>query len=220
MKATTKILKEQKIIEAAEKVFASFGFKNARMEEVAKEAEITKVTLYAYFRSKENLYMAITYNALQKLAVICDDLIASNVDKPGIESVVAIMEGFMDFCQENPLYSEVLLDYFSLIRSITEDDKKLTDAMKESNYFPKVQALHNYPFKLTAKEIQRGIDDKSISERVEPMVATLYGWTAAVGFVKISAASGSNTSSIFNVRMSDLRKTNLEMQRRLLESYG
>ena len=33
------------------------------------------------------------------------------------------MEGFMDFCQENPLYSEVLLDYFSLIRSITEDDK-------------------------------------------------------------------------------------------------
>ncbi|MBK7010081.1 MAG: helix-turn-helix transcriptional regulator [Saprospiraceae bacterium] len=92
MKATTKILKEQKIIEAAEKVFASFGFKNARMEEVAKEAEITKVTLYAYFRSKENLYMAITYNALQKLAVICDDLIASNVDKPGIESVVAIMD--------------------------------------------------------------------------------------------------------------------------------
>ncbi|HMS98348.1 MAG TPA: TetR/AcrR family transcriptional regulator [Saprospiraceae bacterium] len=220
MKATTKILKEQKIIEAAEKVFASYGFKNARMEEVAKEAEITKVTLYAYFRSKENLYMAITYNALQKLAVICDDLIASNVNKPGIESVVAIMEGFMDFCQENPLYSEVLLDYFSLIRSITEDDKKLTDAMKESNYFPKVQALHNYPFKLTAKEIQRGIDDKSISERVEPMVATLYGWTAAVGFVKISAASGSNTSSIFNVKMSDLRKTNLEMQRRLLESYG
>lgn len=220
MKATTKILKEQKIIEAAEKVFASYGFKNARMEEVAKEAEITKVTLYAYFRSKENLYMAITYNALQKLAVICDDLIASNVNKPGIESVVAIMEGFMDFCQENPLYSEVLLDYFSLIRSITEDDKKLTDAMKESNYFPKVQSLHNYPFKLTAKEIQRGIDDKSISERVEPMVATLYGWTAAVGFVKISAASGSNTSSIFNVKMSDLRKTNLEMQRRLLESYG
>lgn len=220
MKATTKILKEQKIIEAAEKVFASYGFKNARMEEVAKEAEITKVTLYAYFRSKENLYMAITYNALQKLAVICDDLIASNVNKPGIESVVAIMEGFMDFCQENPLYSEVLLDYFSLIRSITEDDKKLTDAMKESNYFPKVQALHNYPFKLTAKEIQRGIDDKSISERVEPMVATLYGWTAAVGFVKISAASGSNTSSIFNVKMTDLRKTNLEMQRRLLESYG
>ena len=187
---------------------------------VAKEAEITKVTLYAYFRSKEKLYMSITYNALQKLAVICDDLIASNVNKPGIESVVAIMEGFMDFCQENPLYSEVLLDYFSLIRSITEDDKKLTDAMKESNYFPKVQALHNYPFKLTAKEIQRGIDDKSISERVEPMVATLYGWTAAVGFVKISAASGSNTSSIFNVKMSDLRKTNLEMQRRLLESYG
>lgn len=179
-----------------------------------------KATLYAYFRSKENLYMAITFNALQKLAVICDELIASNVDKPGIESVVAIMEGFMDFCQENPLYSEVLLDYFSLIRSITEDDKKLTDAMKESNYFPKVQALHNYPFKLTAKEIQRGIDDKSISERVEPMVATLYGWTAAVGFAQISAASGSNTSSIFNVKMSDLRKTNLEMQRRLLESYG
>ena len=32
--------------------------------------------------------------------------------------------------------------------------------MKESTYFSKVQDLQNYPFKVTAKEIQRGIDDK------------------------------------------------------------
>ncbi|MBK8701117.1 MAG: TetR/AcrR family transcriptional regulator [Saprospiraceae bacterium] len=188
------------------------------MEEVAREAGITKVTLYAYFRSKENLYMAITFNALTKLAVKCDDCVIKNADKPGIESVVSIMEGFMDFCQENYLYSEVMLDYFSLIRSVADDEKKLTDAMKESNYFQKVQGLHNYPFKITAREIQRGIADKSISDKIEPMVATLYGWTAAVGFVKVSAASGNNTTPLFNVKMSDLRRTNLQIQRTLLES--
>ena len=218
MKETTKIHKENKIIEAAEKVFALYGYKNARMEEVAKEANITKVTLYAYFRSKENLYMAITYNALNQLANKCDDCVSSCAHLPGIESVMSIMEGFMDFCEENYLYSEVLLDYFSLIRSTAGDEKKLTEAMKESNYFQKVQDLHNYPFKITAKEIQRGIEDKSITDKIEPMVATLYGWTAAVGFVKVSAASGNKTTPLFNVKMSDLKRTNLEIQRKLLES--
>jgi AcrR family transcriptional regulator len=216
MRLETKINKENSIIDAAEKVFARYGFKNARMEEVAKEASITKVTLYAYFKSKENLYMAITYNALTKLAKQCDDCIEKTKDQKGIESVLAIMEAFMDFCENNYLYSEVLLDYFSLIRS--SEDQKLTEAIKESTYFQKVQELHNYPFKLTASQIKRGIEDHSISADIDANIATLYGWTAAVGYVKVSAASGGNSSLFFKVKMSDLRKANLEMQRKMMES--
>jgi len=49
--------KENIIIDAAERVFSVVGFKNAKMENIASEAGITKVTLYSYFQSKENLYL-------------------------------------------------------------------------------------------------------------------------------------------------------------------
>jgi AcrR family transcriptional regulator len=219
MKESTRIHKEAKIIKAAEKIFGLYGFKNARMEQVASEADITKVTLYSYFRSKENLYMAITHNAIGKLVERYENTVEKTSAQSGIETVLALIEEFMNFCHENYLYSEVFLDYFSLIRSITgEDDIKLTEAVKESTFFPKVQAIHNKPFKITAQQIQRGIADGSISKNIDPMVGTLYGWTAAIGFVKISIASGHGTKSntLFNVKLSDLRKNSLEIQRRLL----
>jgi AcrR family transcriptional regulator len=216
MKAETKQNKESKIIIAAEKVFAQYGFKNARMEEVAQAAGITKVTLYAYFKSKENLYMAITYKALTLLLNKCDETIEKTKHLLGIESVIAITETFMDFCESNYLYSEVLLDYFSLIRN--NDETKFTDALIESTYFEKVKEIHNLPFKLTAQHIQKGIDDGSISRDIDPNTSTLYGWTAAVGYVKVSAASGNNSSIFFKVRMSDLKKYSLDIQRKMMAS--
>jgi AcrR family transcriptional regulator len=214
MKVETKVNKENKIIEAAEKVFSQYGFKNARMEEVAQVAGITKVTLYAYFKSKENLYMAITHKALTKLVDKTNSCIENTENQKGLESVIAITEGFMDFCQENYLYSEVLLDYFSLIRA--DDAAKHTDALKESTYFEKVKELQNLPYKMTAKQIQRGIEDNSILKDVDPNIATLYGWTAAVGYVKVSAASGNNSSTFFKVKMTDLKKFNLDILRKVM----
>ncbi|MBK7637968.1 MAG: helix-turn-helix transcriptional regulator [Saprospiraceae bacterium] len=67
MHYSKKTLKESIIILAAEKVFGEVGFKNAKMEDIAKKAGITKVTLYTYFQSKENLYLAVTFKALQLL---------------------------------------------------------------------------------------------------------------------------------------------------------
>jgi AcrR family transcriptional regulator len=221
MKRETKINKENLILVAAETVFGKYGFKNSRMEDIAAQAGITKVTLYSYFKSKENLYMAITYRAVKQLADVCDASIEKNRDKKGIDSVIGIMESFMDFCQSHYFYSEVFLDYFSIIRSTSQakDEDKLPLAIKESEYFPLIQEIHNKPFKATAKEIQRGIADGSISKNLDPMFATIQGWTTAVGFVKVSAASGDNAMPLFNISMEVLKKKNLEIQRRVLSSY-
>ena len=48
-------MKEEQIIEAARKLFYQFGFKKVSMDEIAKEANVTKKTIYMYFGSKEEL---------------------------------------------------------------------------------------------------------------------------------------------------------------------
>jgi AcrR family transcriptional regulator len=47
---------EEKILEAAKKVFHRKGFEGARMQEIADEAGINKALLHYYFRTKENLF--------------------------------------------------------------------------------------------------------------------------------------------------------------------
>lgn len=50
---------EQKILEAAKKVFLRKGMDGARMQEIADEAGINKALLHYYFRSKEKLFAAV-----------------------------------------------------------------------------------------------------------------------------------------------------------------
>lgn len=52
-------LKARAIVEAAANVFAESGFRSARMADVAARAGIGKGTVYEYFRSKEDLFLAV-----------------------------------------------------------------------------------------------------------------------------------------------------------------
>ena len=220
MKYSKKNQKEANIILAAEHVFGEVGFKNAKMEDIAAKAGITKVTLYTYFQSKENLYLAVTYKALQLLVERYYDTIDKYKESRGIESVLAIFDAFMSFCEENYLYSEALLEYFALVRSTPDgsDNAKLTDAVKDSIYYVKLQDMHNLPFKLTVKEIERGKRDGSIFNAVDPMLSTLYGWTTVVGYVKVISASGKNATPLFNVSLKDLKELNLYIARNMFVS--
>lgn len=50
---------EQKILNAAKKVFEKDGYNGARMQQIADEAGISKASLHYYFRTKENLFEKI-----------------------------------------------------------------------------------------------------------------------------------------------------------------
>jgi len=211
-------IKESNIIEAAESVFSKLGFKNAKMEAIASAAGITKVTLYSYFQSKENLYMSIAYKALSLLVDKYYNTIELNKTNTGLQSALALLEAFMDFCVENYLYSEAMLDYFTLVRSTSsgQDDSKLTEALKESLYYMKLQDLQNLPFKLSIQEIKKGISDGSIHHSIDPALATITGWSSIIGFAKIISASGQNATPFLSVDLQKVKEFNLAMTEKVL----
>ncbi len=212
MKESKKNIKEQKIILAAEKVFEQLGFINAKMEAIAAEAGITKVTLYSYFQSKENLQLAVTHKALSLLIDRYHETIKAHTHKPGIEGSLALIKLFIEFSEENYLYSEALLNYFSLIRTTAhgKNQDKLTEGIKESTYFKKLQEIQNLPFKLTVMEMNRGRADGSIKTDIDPMLATIAGWSSSIGYVKLIAASGGLVEPLFNVNLQLLKKLQLK----------
>lgn len=52
--------KHTAILDAAYELFGSGGFYETKMSEIAEQAGIAKGTVYLYFKSKEELFMAVT----------------------------------------------------------------------------------------------------------------------------------------------------------------
>ncbi|MHC4176982.1 MAG: TetR/AcrR family transcriptional regulator [Planctomycetota bacterium] len=61
--------KEAAILDCATEVFAEVGFQNAEMQVIAEKAGVGKGTVYRYFRSKEELFMAAADAGMKKLEV-------------------------------------------------------------------------------------------------------------------------------------------------------
>ena len=55
--------KRDAIVRAASEVFREMGFEGASMSEIAARAGGSKATLYGYFSSKEELFVAVIHGA-------------------------------------------------------------------------------------------------------------------------------------------------------------
>ena len=60
--------RREEIISAAEKVFFEKGLVVTTMDEIAEQAELSKGTIYLYYKSKEDLYIAVALRGWAMLA--------------------------------------------------------------------------------------------------------------------------------------------------------
>jgi TetR/AcrR family transcriptional repressor of uid operon len=58
---------KDKIVQAAITTFSKYGYDKTRMDDIAKSAKLGKGTLYLYFKSKEELFYAISENSIKEL---------------------------------------------------------------------------------------------------------------------------------------------------------
>lgn len=98
---------EQRILEAARRVFIRKGMAGARMQEVADEAGINKALLHYYFRDKQRLFEGVfkggaerQFTCIWRVLEECDDLFE------GIERFVAT---YLDRMLEEPLLPQFII---------------------------------------------------------------------------------------------------------------
>ena len=73
-------MKEEQIIETARNLFHKFGFKKVSMDEIAKEAGVTKRTIYMYFSSKEDLLKYFIIEEIKEMKKIIEEVESTNED--------------------------------------------------------------------------------------------------------------------------------------------
>ncbi len=91
---------EEKIMEAARRVFFSKGFAGARMQDIADEAGINKALLHYYFRSKEKLFEVIFKDAFDTLIPQVEDIF--NSDHEFFDKIRGMVDAYITMAMENP----------------------------------------------------------------------------------------------------------------------
>lgn len=64
MKTRIQLKNEERILDAAQEVFATYGYHGATIDEVADRAGISKPNLHYYFKRKRDLYLAVLRRTL------------------------------------------------------------------------------------------------------------------------------------------------------------
>ena len=83
---TTESAKRRQILEGARAVFLGKGFDAASMGDIAREAKVSKGTLYVYFNSKDKLFQAIVEEERQTQA---EQVFALDSNDHDVEAVLS-----------------------------------------------------------------------------------------------------------------------------------
>jgi TetR/AcrR family transcriptional regulator len=164
------------IIDAAERVIFSKHLDASTMDEIAEEAELSKGTLYLYFRNKTELYLAIQDRGLSILSQRFHEVLAASVSVNGLQTVRALGKAYFDFSQSYPNYFNA--DVYGRSQEFLDEVKAL-----EMN-----QAIEARRMKLMSyfsKAIQAGIDDGSIRAEINPDRTALQLYAAFHGIIQV-----------------------------------
>jgi len=97
--------KRERILSAAERIFARHGFFAAKVSDVAKEAGVADGTIYLYFKNKDDLLISVFERRMQE---VNGRLRAAIAGKPPREQLRAFIRTYLQLVHDEPAAAEVL----------------------------------------------------------------------------------------------------------------
>ncbi len=193
------------IIDAAERLFFKKGFEHTTMDQVAEEAELSKGTLYLYFKSKEDLYLAINVRGMEILQNMFRQAVKKG--KTGIEKTENIGRAYYAFSREYP-------DYFSAM--IYYESKNIPDQAEDS-CFQSCEEQGMRTLQIVAEAISIGMEDGTIRSDMEPLMVATILWGHTTGMIQILAIKEVHLRDVHNVNINELVETSLALTSRGLK---
>lgn len=204
-KEREKEMRRNAIIDAAEQVFFSKGIENATMDEVAELAELSKGTLYLYFKNKNELLHAIVGRGLHILYTRFKT--AVDREEKGIDKIKALGSAYFEFFKEEPDY------YATMLHHDTYDIDP--DILESNPNFALCNELGNKLFTIMQEAARTGIEDGSIRRDIDPVKLSVVLWGHSVGILNLMRTKQLFIEKIFGLSPEDI----MAYSRDLLQAY-
>jgi len=192
--AERKIREQQsriKLIKKSARVtFEKKGFEAAKMEEIAERAEISKATIYKYFKSKNDLF----YEVMQEpLAQLSRDLIEIRARQEEPEKTIELI------IEKNFYFYKEYHDIYHLVTEIKVSEIKKFISADKAVHLKEIMATNLKQMEMT---INDGIK-KGIFRKTDPMMGAIIMWNMFMGIIKYQ-------ENRLDVGKKDYRKSTLD----------
>jgi AcrR family transcriptional regulator len=164
--------RKDEILNAAEYLFQKQGYENTTMDEIAKEAELSKGTLYLYYKTKEELYLRICVKALKIMFELFKD--ASSDGSTGLGKVQLVGQAYIKFAVEFPYY------YDSQLHFESRKFENIANYQISQEHIEITTKINMIVF----NAVEEGINDGSIRSDLQPEMTGLMLWAFSNGFIK------------------------------------
>jgi AcrR family transcriptional regulator len=171
-KEREKSQRREEIVKAAEKVFFTHGFEKATMDDIAEMAELSKGTLYLYYKSKEDLHMAVAHKAISLLNSITEGVM--ELTGNALEKLLHLGRACIQFSNTHPDHMKAImsLEGFELQR-ISYTIKQMQDMIiKES------------PVGMVIQIVEQGVSEKLIRDDIPAVIIAHTLWMQVLSVIR------------------------------------
>lgn len=109
------------ILEAARSVFARRGFASATVEDIADAAGVAKGTVYVYFPSKRDLFLATLRDGVQQLHADAEKRIQAAGS--AVAKIRAFIQTRFDYCDRNRDFFRIYYNEFAALPVRSSSDR-------------------------------------------------------------------------------------------------
>lgn len=163
--------RKEEILDAAQKIFFEKGLSVATMDEIAEAAELSKGTLYLYYKSKEDLYLAVAMRGFYSLHEAFEEIIS--VEKSIVKALVRVGEAYIEFFNKHRNYFRM----FNFVQA-PHFHKQVSEEMQTSC---NAEAYKNWERIIVL--VKRGIQEGFIRDDLDPVEVTIIIWSSATSLL-------------------------------------
>ena len=164
--------RSKQIQEIAAELFYKKGYAETSLDEIARRAEISKATIYLYFKSKDDLYYQIVEPALAELSRRLVG-IAGNREEPAEITVRKIIDATRDVFFKDPG------SYHLVSRYNAAEFKRLLPKNRLDN----LKSLMRSNFHQMEQAVQKGID-QGVFHDADAKLVSIILWNCFMGVIQ------------------------------------
>jgi AcrR family transcriptional regulator len=172
-KEREKEARREDIVSAAEKIFLEKGVVTTTMDDIADACELSKGTLYLYYRSKEDLIVAVSMRGMDIMNQLFKEAIST--DEPIIQLIENLGEAYYTFFKNHRMYFRLLYFFES-----PQFHSQVSPGMKE------ICIVHERKtWDLITDLIRRGIQEGMLHKDLDPLEVAIMLWSNSNGFLRL-----------------------------------
>ena len=209
--------RKKEILDSAEKLFFKSGYDDVSMNDIAKDVELNKATLYLYFNNKEELFFATVLRGVRILISMIEKEVSNS--NTGVETISKFLSVYNQFVSSYSDYYEIYT-YFqsgrfdleeiineSYIEELNKNARHYNTLVTWSSlcldyvspYALDILNIRSKLIKILSNAIKNGIEEGSVSKNLNPvdtavMILLMIEGVQSIkpDFMKILETSGTN----------------------------